>query len=380
MKDLSKFDITIDRQSKVPTYRQLSDQIIRQIQGDHIQIGEFLPTENEICEISGLSRMTVRKAINQLQQLGLVGAVRGRGTFIISKETSKDIKYSIGFALRPERYIEEDPFYSQILMGVTQEAHNQNLYLAFIKGENITDEKNVLNSFGMLKQLNGLIIAGQMPKAFLDHIASLGLPCVFLNYRNTAYPFDSVGSDQIEIGRLLGKHLAELGHRECLYLSGEPENVAFEDRLKGFQEVFVHKTGGDIHILKGGKDCRAGQVMIRNALNQGLRFTAVAGGNDLMAIGAMNELFEQGYHIPEDISVGGVDNISNAINCRPKLTTIHVEKQGMGIRALQLLLERLNNPKKTIESILLGVKLIARESTVPLKKTQEVHEKSREIV
>lgn len=357
--------ITIDRDSSKPTYQQLCDQIVKAIQSDKFQIGEFLPTENEVCELTGLSRMTVRKALDKLNHLGLVEAVRGRGTFIVAKEPSTKIKRSIGFVLRPHRYIEEDPFYSHILMGVTQEAQKQRLHLAFISGEHVESHDVENHPYQFLSHLSGAIIAGQMPNAFLDYVQKIHLPCVFLNYRSSAYPFDAVTADQLEVGRLQGKHLAELGHNQCLYISGESDNVAYEDRLAGFMETFTGDSTRKVVVLKGRKNSESGREMVQQALEQKTPFTAIAAGNDRMAIGAMNELLDRGFRIPEEISVCGIDNIPFTENCRPALTTVHIEKQEMGIKAVQLLLERLKNPAKIQETILLGIELRVRHSTGP---------------
>jgi DNA-binding LacI/PurR family transcriptional regulator len=158
--------------------------------------------------------MTVRKALERLNRLGMVDAVRGRGTFITAKEPIQSARYSLGFALRPERYIEEDPFYSEILLGVTQESQSHHAPLTFIAGENISDPDEIKDRYSMLKQMSGLIIAGQMPKAFLDYVMTTQIPCVFLNYISSKYPYDAVASDQHEAGRLMGEHFVQLGHRE----------------------------------------------------------------------------------------------------------------------------------------------------------------------
>ena len=365
MKEHHDFDLVIDRNSSVPTYQQLTDKIISLVQSGKIIIGGFLPTEKEICDMSGLSRMTVRKSLQKLNQLGMVEAVRGRGTFVVSKEPTDNIKYSIGFALRPERFIEEDPFYSQILMGVTQAAQNSQVHLAFIKGENISAESQIVRRYSILKNLSGIIVAGQMPSAFLDYLVKIHLPCVLINCGASQYPFDCVTSNQREIGGKVALHLMEQGHKQCLYLSGEPDNIAYEERLSGFQEIYCQDNDNQVHVLKGGKQSQSGRDMIKKALRRNISFTAVATGNDMMAIGAMNELQDCGIRIPEDISVCGIDNVPIAENCRPSLTTVHIEKQDMGSRALQIILERLMHPKKAQETVLLGTKLTERQSTGP---------------
>jgi len=369
LKDISQFKITIDRESATPVYQQLCGQIKDFIRSDFIQIGESLPPENEICELSSLSRMTVRRAMEALSKQGLVVAERGRGTFVVAKEPLNQIHASIGFALRPHRYIEEDPFYSHILLGVTQEAQRCGFHLAFVKGENLDGADSYSKRYSFLNKLSGLIVAGQMPPAFLDYLRKIRIPCVFLNYCSPDYPCDAVSYDQKEIGKILGRHLVELDHRYCLYLSGEPENIAYEDRLAGFMEIFVGKYRRDIHILKSGKDSQSGRTMIREALERSVPFSVVAAGNDMIAIGAMNELQDLGFHVPKDVSVCGINNIPGAEHCRPTLTTVHIEKQEMGARAVQLLLQRIQNPKRVQETVLLGVKLMPRQSTAKAPRT-----------
>jgi len=165
---------------------------------------------------------------------------------------------------------------------------------------------------------------------------------------------------------LQGKHLVELGHTQCLYLSGESDNVAYEDRLEGFMETFSTVSRSNVTVLKGGKNSDSGRKMIERAWERKIPFTAVAAGNDLMAVGAMNELLDRGFRIPDEISVCGIDNIPFAENCRPSLTTVHIEKQEMGIKSVRLLLERLKNPAKIQETVLLGIQLSIRQSTGPV--------------
>ncbi|MBN2327140.1 MAG: GntR family transcriptional regulator [Candidatus Omnitrophica bacterium] len=361
----NRFRIIIDRDSPTPTYQQLYDQIVQCIESDDFHVGEYLPTEHEICELSGLSRMTVRKAMDRLNQMGLVNAVRGRGTFIASKETSADSKTSIGFALRPQRYIEEDPFYSQVLLGVTREAQKRRIHLAFISGEQVERGEQSLARNLSINPLAGLMIAGQMPQGFLTYIQQLHIPCIFLNYRSHLYPFDSVAADQREIGRLLAHHLLDLGHERCLYLSGEADNIAYEERLAGFQEIFQTDSKRQVYVLKGCKHSESGRMMIQTVLKKRVLFSCVAAGNDMIAIGAMNELQDRGIQVPQDVSVCGIDNVSFSENSRPSLTTVHIEKHQMGVKALQILMDRIQNPTNVQQTILLGVKLCIRQSTGP---------------
>ncbi|MDX9752625.1 MAG: GntR family transcriptional regulator, partial [bacterium] len=336
--------IPIDRGAASPVYQQLADALLQLIQTDVIAVGDGLPPENTLCELSGVSRMTVRKAIDALRKEGIVVSEQGRGTFVIAKRPSRPKILTVGFVLRPDRFIEEDPYYSQILLGVTQEAEKQGLSLRFIQGETFLQPKQYAEHYAYLSSLSGLLVAGQMPDPFLAHLQRIRIPLVFVNYKNSQYRHDAVTCDPYEVGCRLGTHFYELGHREILYLTGEPGNIAYEERLAGFRACFEKDNPASLVVLPGGKDPVSGRRLIQEAFERGVVFTAVAAANDEIAVGAMNELQDRGVRIPQDVSVAGIDNLSLCENCRPALTSVHIEKRGMGSRAVEVLLHRIQNP------------------------------------
>ena len=73
---------TINRQSPVPYYQQLVDVLAERITAGLVQTGERLPSENELCNEFGLSRATVRQALQLLESRGLVQRIAKRGVFV----------------------------------------------------------------------------------------------------------------------------------------------------------------------------------------------------------------------------------------------------------------------------------------------------------
>ncbi len=74
-----------------PRYMQLAQTLLNEIQGGQFPIGTLLPTEFELCEQFGASRFTVRQAIKQLEQRGLVDRRPGIGTRV--KATQSETAY-----------------------------------------------------------------------------------------------------------------------------------------------------------------------------------------------------------------------------------------------------------------------------------------------
>ena len=99
-------------------------------------------------------------------------------------------------------------------------------------------------------------------------------------------------------------------------------------------------------------------------LESGYAPTAIFAANDLMAIGVMQALRERGLDIPRDIAVAGFDDISAARLVTPSLTTVAQHQGDMGVRAAQILMERLRGSKPGAGTALeMPFRLIRRDST-----------------
>jgi LacI family transcriptional regulator len=106
-----------------------------------------------------------------------------------------------------------------------------------------------------------------------------------------------------------------------------------------------------------------GRRATRALLSADARLTAVVCVNDLMALGAMREVREQGFRVPEDISVTGFDNIKLAQFCYPALTTVHIPCDQIGQNICDVLIR---NAETRIErEILIDPELVVRDSTGP---------------
>ncbi|HPX32153.1 MAG TPA: GntR family transcriptional regulator [Erysipelotrichaceae bacterium] len=80
-----------DIYDKVPLYYKLAENIEEQINNDIYEKGEKIPSERELCEIYGVSRMTVRLAIDELVKKGKLEKVQGKGTYVLSKSIVQNL-------------------------------------------------------------------------------------------------------------------------------------------------------------------------------------------------------------------------------------------------------------------------------------------------
>lgn len=94
--------------SKAPKYIHIKEEIQRKILSKEWPDGSQIPVEAEFCEIYGVSRITVRKALEELQAAGYLEKLQGKGTFVRCKPVEQRLYkfYSFGDELRKKGHQE----------------------------------------------------------------------------------------------------------------------------------------------------------------------------------------------------------------------------------------------------------------------------------
>ena len=80
---------TLNEISGIPLYIQIRERVLEQIKNNEIRMGDKLPAEEEIARESGVSRLTVRRAMDDLVADGLLQRIRGKGTFVVSRRMTR---------------------------------------------------------------------------------------------------------------------------------------------------------------------------------------------------------------------------------------------------------------------------------------------------
>lgn len=177
------------------------------------------------------------------------------------------------------------------------------------------------------------------------------------------------GSDMIHVNDIKAaydgtRYLLDLGHREILFLSDEISKIgAGFQRITGCRKA-MEEAGlpmPDSHVRCSAVTFQTGYNEIEQAIQQGIRFTAVFAFSDELAVGAMAALFDAGIRVPEEVSVLGYDDLPIAVHVRPKLTTIHQPIDMFVKKALELF-DR-ERPELT-EELLLPHSISQRDSCI----------------
>jgi len=163
--------------------------------------------------------------------------------------------------------------------------------------------------------------------------------------------------------------LTGLGHRRVAYISGPELLTTTKVRLAGYRATIKkhHLDDRPELVLSGDYSFQSGQRAAETIANMKDRPTAVLASSDLMGIGCLTGLREQGYRIPADISVMGIDDIAFARFVDPPLTTMTIPMYELGKTGFEMLLNLRQGEASPDDEIILPHGLVERKSTAKVK-------------
>jgi len=234
-----------------------------------------------------------------------------------------------------------------------------------------TDEKQAIDLL-LENQVDGIVTLSTSKYIGDDYLADLppSTPPMVLFNRPTMYDqFDQINVDNINGVIRAVDHLVQLGHRRIAHLYGPKSRGSTEERLKGY------RMGLDKHNLEYCEVyARPGNFeappetwaqSTQELLELNPRPTAIIAANDRVAAIAMKMVQNAGLHVPQDMSIIGIDDQPFCIYLSPTLTTVDMSIIEIGKRAIQMLLDRINGKRTTTEHVTLRCPLIIRESSGP---------------
>jgi LacI family transcriptional regulator len=258
-------------------------------------------------------------------------------------------------------------FYSEIIHGADKRAQALD-YRLMVSSVAANDDGgafvSIVGDHGMVDGLAVLITeANARTRSTLERLKA---PLVVLDG-----DFDGVKHDSVVIDQRLGAvammhHLVEdRGARRVIFVGGPATNIDTRQRLDAYrsamQEAGREVAAGDVHHLDYEYDT-AYELGLKRAKEWSRRRAAVFAANDEMAAGVIAAANKVGVAVPDDLPVVGFDDTRIARLTRPRLTTVRVPMASMGAAAVDLLVQRIENPERPATRLTLQPELVVRES------------------
>jgi LacI family transcriptional regulator len=241
-------------------------------------------------------------------------------------------------------------------------------YVALIGNTDSDDERERMVFEQMrARHVDGLVLAtARLHHPLLAEAARAEMPVVLINRLAQDYSFPSVSVDNERGVRMAVEHLAALGHRRIAHIAGPQEMSTGLSRYRGFvtaMESARLAIDDDLIVFAKAFTVEEGLRCGRLLLERGTGCTAIAAGNDMLAVGCYAALDDAGLTCPDDISVVGFNDMPFIDRLRPPLTTIRFPHYQVGTEAAQLLLERIAEHAGPVKILYLAPELVVRGST-----------------
>jgi LacI family transcriptional regulator len=263
-----------------------------------------------------------------------------------------------------------NPFYPEVIVGAEEIARAAHYSVILCNAnEDPQQEQQQLNTlFG--HRVDGVLIACSDPAISFDRLMRRRFPIVCFDRIPPGFKGDTVAADNFHGAYEATRHLIELGHEQIAILTGRTSLSTHSSRLEGFRRAMadVGLLVRDEFCWSGGMQPHAGYDVARQLFGLRRRPTGVFCTNNKLLLGLVRAMGESGIRCPDDISLVGFDDFAWTENFHPRLTTVAQPARELGRRAMQLLLERIEDTlnELPIRNIVLEQELRVRESTASL--------------
>lgn len=340
---------------KETLYDQLKARLIDLIR---LENPRMLPSEKDLIERYGVSRNTVRKAIQDLCDDGVLKTVHGLGTLVLNPAD----KMGKGMIL-VIRNKETHPFQQHVLDELLYRLNDYRLnsMLAVVNKE----EPDLERLEFLISKADGVIMdqMASYAKDICEMVENSKKRRVYLRCRPSMQGVPFVSED-LECGfRKIVEHLVSLGHRRIAYLG----NMRDAARMNGISKALSAASlslepDNSVHFENGTR--ASGYLAAGELLARKTKFSAVIAHNDSAALGAMERFMIAGLRIPGDISMTGFDNLPDSKSYPVPLTTCGGDVKLLVDIAITRLLE--NKVDRSSYETRIEPELEVRDSTGPV--------------
>jgi DNA-binding LacI/PurR family transcriptional regulator len=278
----------------------------------------------------------------------------------LSMRQSYTIAY-VTHACYKNNFSAEDQFSLEIMGGITNGLHTlgYDLLVIHVDPNDMDWAQQYLHS----GRVDGFILMTSTHKqSYIKTLIEMDAPFIVWGIPEPKYKCCSVSGDNLTGGKLATQYLIRIGRKRIGFIGGPDEDLEVVHRFKGY-EAALQEAGRSVNpdlVAYGDYSHSSGSAVMQGLLERVPAVDAVFANSDLMAIGAIDFIQDQGKRVPEDIAVVGYDDLAIAKHNNLPLTTVRQNIPLAGKLLAQNLIEYLKNG--VITNVTTPVELIVRAS------------------
>ena len=357
-----------------PLYLQIKDELKEKIESRQLLPGQQLPTEFELARQHDVSRITSKKALEELEKEGYIRRRRGQGSFVAPSVPKTNNSKIISMILP---HFRSESWSMAYIKGAMDFLNARGFFLS-IHGSSELGERNFFSRL-IQEGIGGIIFYPDCTNVNISQLTAMSMnhfPVVTIDKAVDGLPISSVTSDNFSGGYMATRHLIDYGHRHIaiVYSSQISERSSVRDRFVGYCQAL---TDAGIEIVPeyivDGYFRAESQTNVEKSDHEVLRkilrklidanITGLLVENDYEGMTVYRILKEMGVRIPEDLSLVGFDNSELLMSSEVHMTTVNQHFHKIGRRAAEMIIEHMDEQVFSVKKIVLPVDLVPGQTS-----------------
>lgn len=356
---------------KNPKYRFIREQIRSAIESQQYGPGERLPADSELASRFETSRLTVMRALRDLEVEGLVRRKAGAGTFVAIPAQLEPHEFGL---LIPD--LGDGEIFEPVCRGMARagESSRQALLWGNVPASAKSKEQQAeeLCRYFVSRKVSGVFFApveltehkDQVNIRLAHELDRAGIPLVLLDRDIYLFPqrshYDLIGIDNVRAGCQITEQILRAGCRRAAFISRPGSAPTIQMRIAGYREaLWRHGLSPEPDLIT---EIDPADVAQFKRFIHAARADGIVCGNDFTAGQLMHSALTAGFQIPRDLRIVGFDDVKYAKLLPVPLTTVHQPCSEIGAAAITAMLQRLEKPDLPGRDILLEFRIIVRKS------------------
>jgi LacI family transcriptional regulator len=330
-------------------------------------------TMREVAEKAGVSPATVSRVLNKTQYITpeteqrVLEVVRQLNYYknVHARRLATGQSNLFGLVISEIA----NPYFPEIIRGFQAAAWDRGFDVLLFNTEyQESRTKSVIRKLIESDVRGVAIMTSSVDKSTTSELTAAGVGVVFCNLGAPERLISNISIDyQRGISQAI-EHVVALGHRRAAIIAGPGNNRTAITIRHALVTGLNERKLNPFPVIECNYRVDSGASAVRAVLSQPERPTVIFCGSDLIAMGAMKALEEEGVQVPDDVSVVGIDDISFAFLARPPLTTISVPRERLGVIAFEALEKVLKLKRRKGADYYLETELVVRRSTASARR------------
>jgi GntR family transcriptional regulator of arabinose operon len=368
-------DFLQKRDSALPKYEQIRRDLENHMLMGKLPLGARVPTEQELCEDYEVSRITARRALEDLRESGLVDRIRGRGSFVKKLPGGRaqaPTEVAILTALSVKNLASNDESWGiQIVRSVHSLLPSEGFHATLLPFQPATEvgyERVWARIDALGSRLAGVIgFASPSISPVFEGLDQRGIPWVSVSQFSRKQTHNFVSADNFGGAKRVGLALSKHNRSSAVYISTDISHISNADKFFGFQQGWF-EGGQDLESVRYFQVSSSEQLSpeeirkLRELLTGSKRPSAVFCSGDLLASAVLKLCAALGFSVPGDVAVVGGTGIALAEHTSPTMTVLAQPMTEIGRAVEAMLVEMIRIKQNRLPGRYISCPLIERDS------------------